>query len=279
LTLVELLTVVAVIAIVIALLLPAVLAARSAAHKSRCKSNLRSMGVALLAFETAHHRLPAGRDQLNLADHSWATAILPYLEEEGLYDRYRWSRPWNDKDEDPAKTKADSAPRRANIDIANTSLSVFLCPSTDHDFSGAIDYGGNYGSELTGLKPGFERGKAWSSGVLLAVNIPYTKDVPTQGLRLNDVADGASHTFMVMENVGRDQKKGGMWANGHNCFSHDRGAVNHQWSKEIHSDHPDIAHALLVDGSVIVLNEKMEREVLGAMSTRAHAEMKAADIP
>ncbi len=60
-TLIELLVVISIIALLIALLLPALRAAREAARDVQCKSNIRQMGLATLAYATEHRNiLPPG---------------------------------------------------------------------------------------------------------------------------------------------------------------------------------------------------------------------------
>ena len=92
-TLVELLVVIAMIAILIAMLLPAVNAARESARRAVCQSNLHQLSTAMQSYQQANGSLPAGvtnptgpvtsRPVGN--DHSWIIELLPYLDESNLY--------------------------------------------------------------------------------------------------------------------------------------------------------------------------------------------------
>ena len=93
-TLVELLVVIAIIGILIALLLPAVQAAREAARRSQCVNNLKQVGIALHNYHDSHKSFPPrgvfgdGKTAVphEPYHHTWLTAILPYLEQQPLYD-------------------------------------------------------------------------------------------------------------------------------------------------------------------------------------------------
>jgi len=104
-TLVELLVVIAIIGILVALLLPAVQAAREAARRARCVNNIRQIGIAFQTYHDAqkyypqYHNpvIPAGfteNDYVAQGGYSkwigptWTITILPYIEEQALFDRF-----------------------------------------------------------------------------------------------------------------------------------------------------------------------------------------------
>jgi prepilin-type N-terminal cleavage/methylation domain-containing protein len=60
-TLVEMLIVIAIIAVLTGLLLPAINAARGAARQAQCSNNLRPLGLAVQQFDQAKNQLPASR--------------------------------------------------------------------------------------------------------------------------------------------------------------------------------------------------------------------------
>ncbi len=96
-TLVELLVVIAIIGILVSLLLPAVQQAREAARRAQCVNNLKNLGLATLNFESAQKALPPGgivtgnKNDFNIFNgpqFSWVCLLLPFLEENALFDRF-----------------------------------------------------------------------------------------------------------------------------------------------------------------------------------------------
>ncbi|QDV73999.1 DUF1559 domain-containing protein [Botrimarina mediterranea] len=99
-TLVELLVVIAIIGILVALLLPAVQAAREAARRMQCGNNLKQIGLACHNFVSSNKYFPTAGGAVSqffapnelTGPHygyeyaGWMYQILPYMEEQSLYD-------------------------------------------------------------------------------------------------------------------------------------------------------------------------------------------------
>jgi prepilin-type N-terminal cleavage/methylation domain-containing protein len=85
-TLVELLVVIAIIGILVALLLPAVQAAREAARRSQCTNKLKQLSLAVQNYAATYRgELPPGSP--GPGEHGTFTYLLPYIEQQTLYDR------------------------------------------------------------------------------------------------------------------------------------------------------------------------------------------------
>ncbi len=90
-TLIEMLVVIAIIAILIALLVPAIQVVRSAAAKTHCQENLHQLGIALHAYYLDKKCFPMGvvRSDGNPRINefwSWMALILPYIEQHNVYN-------------------------------------------------------------------------------------------------------------------------------------------------------------------------------------------------
>lgn len=74
------------------------------AHRTECRNHLKAIGFALHEYHNRYHALPPAYtvDQNGKPLHSWRTLLLPFLDQELLYNRINLSKPWND----PANAEA-----------------------------------------------------------------------------------------------------------------------------------------------------------------------------
>src|SRR5262249_4144961 len=100
-SLVELLVTIGTVSVLIALLLPAVQQAREAARKTQCRNNLHQIGLAFANYESALGAFPpalirrrANNQTFDFNYHVWAEHILPYMDQQSIYNRINFSEPY-----------------------------------------------------------------------------------------------------------------------------------------------------------------------------------------
>lgn len=71
--------------------------AQEEARRNHCSNNLKRIGLAMHDYHAARGHFPAaysiGKDGKPLL--SWRVQILPYLDQQGLYDQFRHDEPWD----------------------------------------------------------------------------------------------------------------------------------------------------------------------------------------
>ncbi len=80
-----------------ALLLPAVQAARTAARRAQSTNNLKQIMLAMHNYHSSNNHFPAAAtaDAEGKPLLSWRVAILPFLEQQELYDQFHLNEPWD----------------------------------------------------------------------------------------------------------------------------------------------------------------------------------------
>jgi len=149
-TLVELLVVIAIIGTLVGLLLPAVQSARESARFSACTGKLRQMSLAVLNYESVRRRFPSD-SYLPISATNGGNiypaynanfAILPYIEEQWVYDRiYAIAKdgvtlPWNN-----SGCRVQMPSFRCPSDTAG----VVLSRTPVNAYQGPFNYHYNYG--------------------------------------------------------------------------------------------------------------------------------------
>ncbi|MBX3436794.1 MAG: DUF1559 domain-containing protein [Planctomycetaceae bacterium] len=292
-TLIELLVVIAIIAVLIALLLPAVQQAREAARRTQCKNNLKQIGLALHNYHDVHLTFPSGwvaasfpmSDPEGESGFGWGSMILPYVEQNNLYDQFNFSLPMDDD---------TGAPTHRSL--LQHRLTVFQCPSDPKPDSFRLEdrygellelatanYAGSFGvTELHGCEnppgtpPVNSGGQCISDGMLFH----------NSRVRIQDASDGTSNTLLVGERTTFTELDGskfyGTWSgalpeveeSAARILSHSEHAPNSfEHPEDWGSFHTGGAQFVLGDGHVRFISENIDEAVFQALATRSGGEV------
>ena len=268
-TLVELLVVIAIIGILIALLLPAVQAAREAARRSQCSNNLKQIALAMHNYQDTMKLFPRGLtggtdSTAGTNDWAWGAVILPYIEQQGLYDAIGVGV---GNVPNPPSTVGSGSQRQELI--RSTSPEVYICPSAT----------------------GPRTNDRWNNGRYAKLNYPASKSVVVPGdaepKKFRDITDGTSNTILIGERVNPSGGSpflhlGAIWVTqrssnaswgceagqmnvpmdpavlGTNTWYTSGAADPHDCRSACNSMHPGGAQFALCDGSVRFISENIE---------------------
>ena len=82
----------------IGLALPAIESARAAGRRAQASNNLKQIALALINYETTNNHFPSAYSSDKTTGKpllSWRVAILPFIDEQGLYEKFHLDEPWN----------------------------------------------------------------------------------------------------------------------------------------------------------------------------------------
>jgi len=197
-TLVELLVVIAVIAILIALTIPAVQMVRESARRTQCASQIRQQAAALVAYQSAHEHFPSGFSHPTRL--MWSGFILPHIEQGNIKNSLDLSIGWDLREHTTIPT--------GNLTALSSEIPVFVCPSDtsqplQFDYTFEVDrHASSYLACASGLinresgdlpwcGMNAHDGHAESDGVFYMNSETY----------LTDIADGLSNTVILGEAI------------------------------------------------------------------------------
>jgi len=289
-TLIELLIVIAIIAILIALLLPAIQKVREAASRLQCASNLKQLGIAAHGFNDQQRFLPPSRIELpNQSEQyvTWAVLLLPHIEQQNLYARFKLTALWAAQD----------------VNAIQTHIPIYYCPtrrssgimlSKDDTPGGALgDYGAcggdrvNYGG-LLDQSPGANGAMVTCKAQVSGGSITAWSGVTS----LNSITDGTSNTFLMgeghipLDRLGKNDGDGSIYNGDHHRVAArvagpstgynfdlgngplDKTSGPDRWERIFGSYHPGVSQFLFCDGSVRAIPISIDINNLRCLAVR-----------
>ncbi len=153
--------------VLVALLLPAVQSAREAARRAQSMNNMKQIGLAMHNYHDVYRGFPpsANVDKDGKPLLSWRVHILPYLEQQALYQEFHLDEPW------------DSEHNRKLIDRMPVT---YRSPNS-----------------MAGMGKTVYLGNAGNDGIFVPQATNKGKQVV--GLSFARISDGTSNTIMVIE--------------------------------------------------------------------------------
>jgi prepilin-type N-terminal cleavage/methylation domain-containing protein/prepilin-type processing-associated H-X9-DG protein len=286
-TLIELLVVIAIIAVLIGLLVPAVQKVREAANRMSCQNNLKQIGLGMHNFAAALKSFPYCRTGGHEQDNTWAVILLPYIEQDPLYNTW-FSVALPNLDGPPILSNSpriaindlrfNRTIRTQSAPLSNT-VALYFCPSRRAPQVCTAPLGSN----LVGACGDYA---VVGGGNVLNTGAFHVNDFYGTGVRLADIRDGTSSTLLVGEkhltqaDLGLGTYDGCIYSATPAGLSFRQAGSAHPLALgltdgqngQFGSWHTGVVNFVFCDGHVEGLNTSISGTTLGYLATRAGGE-------
>jgi len=292
-TLVELLVVIAIIGVLVALLLPAVQAAREAARRTQCNNNVKQLLIGMHNHHDTHRQFPQGiyTNNGSATGGAWSAFILPFVEQENLYDRMTFAvegANWGSSGGISGATLDSTSTTTRNVAALEAEVPAFRCPSSpmdEHVQDQSTDgwtvlnrYPANYLGCASGVVTD-------DSGTFRTLDGMLFTESKT---RFSSITDGSSNTVLVAEALpdvnadfttyeSSDRKDHWLFGGDDSDVLRDHSEhlgstgvpINTTNEVAFGSQHPGGCQFGLADGSVHFIAENIDFDILRNLGSRA----------
>jgi hypothetical protein len=148
--------------ILVALLLPAVQGAREAARRAQSTNNMKQILLGLQNYHDTYQSFPPAvvKDKDGKPLYSGMVCLLPFIEQQPLYDRFDKDKAWDSLENKP---------------FSSMNIPTFMDPSSPNTTPGKTDY------------------------LLITGKGSILEDAPGVRHNMSEIRDGTSNTMIVME--------------------------------------------------------------------------------
>lgn len=208
---------------------------RPATLRAQCRNNLKQIGMALNQYHKRYGSFPPAfvTDKDGKPAYSWRVLLLPFLDEEKLYAKYRFDEPWDGPN---------------NSKLADQIPAVYRCPGFVHCPENHVD---------------LQIGSKFFSNYVV-IRDPASVIPNESPISLDDIVDGPENSIAVVET----RKHSVHWMEPIDINEADFCRDVKAAATEKRTNHDHGVQALFANGAVHSLNRNIESAILKGLATR-----------